>query len=164
MGSRARPAGRRPTRTVHCPCPRIGCWCSWSTSRPTRSRVVQGRLFGMDQSQANQWIHVLLGVLQGDTAHAGGSPASRSWQERAQRIGVTDARSRSPGRADGRAEDPSRIARGGPCPGAHFPPVGHDGTARRLARPQDPLAQTRGYRGQKTCHMVKHVLLSNAAS
>ena len=27
-GQPARPAGIRPTRTVHCPRPRIGCWYS----------------------------------------------------------------------------------------------------------------------------------------
>jgi hypothetical protein len=41
--------------------------------------------------------------------------------------------------------------------------VGHDGTARRLERPQDPTEQTRAYRGKKTDHPVKHVLRLNAA-
>ena len=53
-------------------------------------QVVQGRLFGMDQSKANQWIHVLLVVLQA-TLRALGDAPSRSLQELAQRLGVTDA-------------------------------------------------------------------------
>jgi len=53
-------------------------------------QVVQGRLFGMDQSKANQWIHVLLVVLQA-TLHALGDTPSRSLQVLAQRIGVTEA-------------------------------------------------------------------------
>jgi hypothetical protein len=53
-------------------------------------QVVQGRLFGMDQSKANQWIHVLLMVLQA-TLRALGDAPSRSLQELAQRMGVTEA-------------------------------------------------------------------------
>jgi hypothetical protein len=53
-------------------------------------QVVQGRLFGMDQSKANQWIHVLLVVLQA-TLRALGDAPSRSLQELAQRMGVTEA-------------------------------------------------------------------------
>jgi hypothetical protein len=53
-------------------------------------QVVQGRLFGMDQSKANQWIHVLLVVLQATLRTLGDAP-SRSVQALAQRIGVTEA-------------------------------------------------------------------------
>ena len=53
-------------------------------------QVVQGRLFGIDQSKANQWIHVLLVVLQA-TLRALGDAPSRSLQALAQRIGVTEA-------------------------------------------------------------------------
>ena len=53
-------------------------------------QVVQGRLFGMDQSKANQWIHVLLVVLQA-TLRALGDAPSRSLQELARRMGVTEA-------------------------------------------------------------------------
>jgi hypothetical protein len=37
--------------------------------------VVQGRLFGMDQSKANQWIHVLLAVLRATLRALGDAPA-----------------------------------------------------------------------------------------
>jgi Helix-turn-helix of DDE superfamily endonuclease len=53
-------------------------------------QVVQGRLFGMNQSKANQWIHVLLVVLQA-TLRALGDAPSRSLQELAQRLGMTEA-------------------------------------------------------------------------
>jgi hypothetical protein len=53
-------------------------------------QVVQGRLFGMDQSKANQWIHVLLGVLQA-TLRALGDAPSRSLQALAQRLGMAEA-------------------------------------------------------------------------
>ena len=52
-------------------------------------QVVQGRLFGMDQSKANQWIHVLLVVLRA-TLHALGDAPSRSLQALAQRLGVSE--------------------------------------------------------------------------
>ena len=52
-------------------------------------QVVQGRLFGMDQSKANQWIHALLVVLRA-TLHALGDAPSRSLQALAQRIGVSE--------------------------------------------------------------------------
>ena len=51
-------------------------------------QVVQGRLFGMGQSKANQWIHVLLPVLLTALRSLGDAPA-RSLTALAQRLGVT---------------------------------------------------------------------------
>jgi hypothetical protein len=42
------------------------------------------------------------------------------------------------------------------------PPFAHDGTERRIVRPQDPPAQTDCYSGKKKDHTVKNVLLVNA--
>ena len=53
-------------------------------------QVVQGRLFGMGQSKANQWIHVLLPALQAALRSLGDSPA-RSLSALAQRLGVSEA-------------------------------------------------------------------------
>src|SRR5687767_15806688 len=53
-------------------------------------QVVQGRLFGMGQSKAHQWIHVLLVVLQA-TLRALGDAPSRSLAALAQRLGVAEA-------------------------------------------------------------------------
>ena len=53
-------------------------------------QVVQGRLFGMGPSQAHQWIHVLLVVLQATLRTLGDVP-SRSWTALAQRLGVAEA-------------------------------------------------------------------------
>src|SRR5688500_6917807 len=52
--------------------------------------VVQGRLFGMGQSKANQWIHVLLPALQAALRSLGDSPARSLWAL-AQRLGVSEA-------------------------------------------------------------------------
>ena len=53
-------------------------------------QVVQGRLFGMGQSKANQWIHVLLPVLLATLRTLGDAPA-RSQTALAQRLGVSEA-------------------------------------------------------------------------
>ena len=53
-------------------------------------QVVQGRLFGMGQSKAHQWIHVLLVVLQTTLRTLGDAP-TRSLTALAQRIGVAEA-------------------------------------------------------------------------
>ena len=52
-------------------------------------QVVQGRLFGMGQSKANQWIHVLLPALQAALRTLGDAPA-RSLSALAQRLGVSE--------------------------------------------------------------------------
>src|SRR5215467_5698553 len=53
-------------------------------------QVVQGRLFGMGQSKANQWIHVLLPALLTALRTLGDAPA-RSLTALAQRLGVSEA-------------------------------------------------------------------------
>src|SRR5207342_718730 len=53
-------------------------------------QVVQGRLFGMGQSKANQWIHVLLPALLAALRTLGDAPAL-SLTALAQRLGVSEA-------------------------------------------------------------------------
>ena len=53
-------------------------------------QVVQGRLLGMGQSKANQWIHILLPALQAALGSLGDTPA-RSLSDLAGRLGVTVA-------------------------------------------------------------------------
>jgi len=61
------------------------------TSLKTSSlQVVQGRLFGMGQSKAHQWIHVLLPGLLAALRTFGDAPA-RSLAALAQRLGVTES-------------------------------------------------------------------------
>jgi hypothetical protein len=83
---------RRYTTYQNCPLPtpedRLLFILAYLKTYPLQ--VVQGRLFGMDQSKANQWIHVLLVVLQA-TLRALGDAPSRSLQALAQQIGVTEA-------------------------------------------------------------------------
>src|SRR5438128_12415921 len=97
-------------------------------------QVVQGRLFGMGQSKANQWIHVLLPALLA-ALRALGDAAAR-------RLG---------GRRGARRCTPGGGA-GSPRPSASPPPFAHDGTERRIVRPQDPPAQTAWHSGKKKDH------------
>ena len=53
-------------------------------------QVVHGRLFGMGQSKANQWIHILLPALLVALRTLGDAPA-RSLTALAQRLGVSEA-------------------------------------------------------------------------
>src|SRR5215470_14631678 len=53
-------------------------------------QVVQGRLFGMRQSKANQWLHVLLPALLAALRTLGDAP-TRSLTALAQRLGVSEA-------------------------------------------------------------------------
>src|SRR5467141_2058767 len=53
-------------------------------------QVVHGRVFGMVQGKANQWIHILLPVLLAALRTLGDAPA-RSLSALAQRLGVSEA-------------------------------------------------------------------------
>src|SRR6266849_2519572 len=53
-------------------------------------QVVQGRLFGMVQSKANRWMHILLPALLAALRALGDAPA-RSLTALAQRLGVAEA-------------------------------------------------------------------------
>src|SRR5687768_13034790 len=83
---------RRYTTYQNCPLPtpedRLLCILIYLKTYALQ--VVQGRLFGMGQSKAHQWIHVLLVVLQ-ETLRALGDAPTRSLTELAQRLGVTEA-------------------------------------------------------------------------
>jgi hypothetical protein len=52
-------------------------------------QVAHGRLFGMPQNKANQWIHTLLPVLQTTLRRLGDAPA-RSREHLAERLGLSD--------------------------------------------------------------------------
>src|ERR671925_212457 len=69
-------------------------------------QVVQGRLFGMGQSKANQWLHVLLPALLAALRTLGDAPA-RSLTALAQRLGVLKADAASVGSLE---EEPAPVA------------------------------------------------------
>ena len=83
---------RRFTVYKHCPLPtpedRLLFILVYLKTYPLQ--VVHGRLFGMVQGKANQWIHVLLPALLAALRALGDTPA-RSLSALAQRLGVSEA-------------------------------------------------------------------------
>jgi hypothetical protein len=83
---------RRYTTYQHCPLPtpadRLLFILVYLKTYPVP--VVQGRLFGMSQSKAHQWMHVLLVVLRTTLRTLGEAP-TRSVQDLAKRLGVAEA-------------------------------------------------------------------------
>ena len=103
-------------------------------------QVVQGRLFGMDQSKANQWIHALLVALRA-TLHALGDAPSRSLQELAQRIGVTEAEAAAlvvPTEEPGSPASPPAAA---PSPAASSPLLATMAPSDASRAPRTPLSR-----------------------
>jgi hypothetical protein len=85
-------AARRYTTDKNCPLvtpeDRLLCILVYLKTYPLQ--VVQGRLFGMGQSKAHQWIHVLLVVLRATLRTLGDAP-TRSVAALAKRLGVVEA-------------------------------------------------------------------------
>jgi Helix-turn-helix of DDE superfamily endonuclease len=83
---------RRYTTYTNCPLPtpedRLLFILIYLKTYPLQ--VVQGRLFGMGQSKAHQWMHVLLVVLRATLRTLGDTP-TRSVQALAQRLGMAEA-------------------------------------------------------------------------
>jgi hypothetical protein len=83
---------RRHTTDQNCPLPtpedRLLCFLVYL--KTYHLQVVLGRLFGMGQSNAHQWIHAPLAVLW-VTLRALGDAPIRSVQELAARLGVAEA-------------------------------------------------------------------------
>jgi hypothetical protein len=77
-------------------------------------QVVQGRLFGMVQGKANQWIHVLLPALLAALRALGDAPA-RSLTVLAQRLGVSEADAATVAAAVGEAPTPLVAAPAAPA-------------------------------------------------
>jgi hypothetical protein len=83
---------RRYTTYQNCPLPtpadRLLCILVYLKTYPLR--VVQGRLFGMGQSKAHQWLHARLVVLRATLRTLEDDP-TRSLMELATRLGVAEA-------------------------------------------------------------------------
>ena len=121
FGARPR-TGRRYTTYRTCPLPtpedRLLFILTYLKTYPLQ--VVQGRLFGIDQSKANQWIHVLLVVLQAMLRGLGDAP-SRSVQALAQRLGVLEAAAAALVVPPGEPSCPAEPSVAAPRPAARSP-------------------------------------------
>jgi hypothetical protein len=92
---------------------------------------VLGYLFGMDQSQANEWIYKLTPVLHEALKRADCIPARKSEAFLALLTEETESQN-----------------------------LGIDGTERRINRPQEPTRQTTYYSGKKKAPTVKNDLIA----
>src|SRR3954462_7671104 len=90
-------------------------------------QVVQGRLFGMSQSKANQWIHVLLPALLAALRGLG----DRSLTALAHRLAVSEG-----SLVVAPLQEPAPSPVSASKAGQGSPPFAHDGTERRI--PQNP--------------------------
>ncbi len=98
-------------------------------------QVVQGEMFGMSQSSANEWIHSLLPVLR----------------ETLDQLGVLPERDAAQAaRAARRRGEPADLI--------------VDGVERRRQRPKDQQIQAIHYSGKKKAHFDKNVIVVNTGS
>jgi len=107
----------------------------WVYTKTYPLQVVQGQLFGMSQSSANEWIHFLLPVLAAALEALGVMP-ERQGPQAAQHA-----------RRQGEAPD-----------------LMVDGVERRRQRPKDPKIQAIHYSGKKKGHYDKNVVVVNTHS
>jgi len=98
-------------------------------------QVVMGELFGIGQSDANQWIHRLLPVVRNALTAIGVMP-ERDGRQFAQ--------------AERRQDEPQDYI--------------IDGTERRRQRPKNPEKQVLYYSGKKKAHSDKNVIIVNTRS
>jgi hypothetical protein len=99
-------------------------------------QVVQGRRFGMGQSKAHQWIHVLLVVLRATLRTRGDAP-TRSVTALAQRLSVAEA-------------DAAAII----APTEESPPMA-DPSTTPAAAPASPLSATMGPNGASSAPRIR---------
>ncbi len=121
-------------------------------------QVVQGRLFGMGQSKANQWIHVLLPVLLAALRALGDAP-TRSLTALAQRLGVSETDAAT---VVTPLEDASAPVVPGPAPAAASPllpmtaPNGASSAPKTLLhRPTVIAARKRTTRSKMSCSSMR---------
>jgi hypothetical protein len=129
---------RRYTTYTNCPQPtpadRWLCIVVYLKTDPLQ--VVQGRLFGMGQSKAHQWLHVLLVILQATLRTLGDTP-TRSLTALAQRLGVAEA------------EAAAMVA-----PTAESSPV-FDPSTVPVPAPASPLSATMGPNGASSAPRIR---------
>ena len=154
---------RRYTTYTNCPLPtpedRLLFILVYLKTYPLQ--VVQGRLFGMGQSKAHQWIHVLFVVLRATLRTLGDAP-TRSVQALAKRLGVAEA---DVAAVVVPAEEPTTSVppAAAPAPAATSPLLATMALNGASSAPRIRLEQTRCDSGKKRYHTVKNVLLINAA-
>jgi DDE superfamily endonuclease len=133
---------RRYTTSQNCPLPtpedRLLFILTYLKTYPLQ--VVHGRLFGMGQSKANQWIHLMLVVLKATLRALGDAPC-RSLQALAQRIGVTEAEAATLVVPPAEPVPPASPPAAAPTPAAPSPLVGMLGRNGASSAPRTRLSR-----------------------
>jgi Helix-turn-helix of DDE superfamily endonuclease len=101
-------------------------------------QVVHGRLFGMGQSKAHQWIHLMRVVLKATLRALGDAPC-RSWPALAQRLGVTEAEAATLVVPPAESVPPARPPAAASTPAAPSPLLGLRGPNGALSAPRTRL-------------------------
>jgi hypothetical protein len=149
---------RRYTTYTNCPLPtpedRLLFLLVYLKTYPLQ--VVQGRLFGMGQSKAHQWIHALLVVLRATRRTLGDAP-TRSVTELATRLGVAEAEAAAMVESTEASPPPSDLPTAALAPAPVFPllammgPNGASNAPRiRLSR-RAVIAARKSATRSKTC-------------
>jgi Helix-turn-helix of DDE superfamily endonuclease len=151
---------RRYTTYKHCPLPtpedRLLFILVSLKTYPLQ--VVQGRLFGMGQSKAHQWIHVLLVVRRATLRTLGDAP-TRSVTELATRLGMAEAEAAAlvvPTQGPPTTVDPPGTAPASPL----FATMGPNGASSapriRLSRRAVRVARKKATRSTTCCGSTPH--------
>jgi Helix-turn-helix of DDE superfamily endonuclease len=149
---------RRYTTYTNCPLPtpedRLLFILVYLKTYPLQ--VVQGRLFGMGQSKAHQWIHVLLVILRATLRTLGDAPA-RSLTALAQRLGVAEAEAAAmvaPTEESSPMFDPSTVPVLAPASplSATMGPSGASSAPRIRLSKRAVIAARKGATPSKTCY------------
>jgi hypothetical protein len=149
---------RRYTTYTNCPLPtpedRLLFILVYLKTYPLQ--VVQGRLFGMGQSKAHQWIHVLWVILRATLRTLGDAPA-RSLTALAQRLGVAEAEAAAmvaPTEESSPMFDPSTVPVLAPASplSATMGPSGASSAPRIRLSKRAVIAARKGATPSKTCY------------
>ncbi len=149
---------RRYTTYTNCPLPtpedRLLFSLVYLKTYPLQ--VVQGRLFGMGQSKAHQWIHVLLVILRATLRTLGDAPA-RSLTALAQRLGMAEAEAAAmvaPTEESSPMFDPSTVPVLAPASplSATMGPSGASSAPRIRLSKRAVIAARKGATPSKTCY------------
>ena len=103
-------------------------------------QVVQGRLFGMGQSKAHQWLHLLLVVLREALRALGDAPA-RTLAALAKRLGVAEAEAAALVVPPAEPVSPARSPAAAPTPVAPSPLLGMTGPSGASSVPRIRLSR-----------------------
>src|SRR5215510_11695507 len=157
MGNHGLRAGLPSTKTVPSRPRKIGSCSSWSTSKPIPFRWCTGVYSAWSRAKP---INGFMSSSRCCSRHSVPSGTPRPVLSRPSPNGSVSRRPTRPLSSTRWRKPLSWL----PCPSrcTGVPPFAHDGTERRIVRPQASPAQTDCYSGKKKDHTLKNVLLVNA--